>query len=293
MQTSAELENLDLAIIGGGPAALSAAIYTARAGLKVQVFEKADFGGILPVIPQLENYPGFVGEGKVLAERMAAQAKQAGAKLSYGECTQIIKLPTADFSLVIDQEPVLARSVIIATGSEPKQLDFAPNTPVSYCALCDGALARGKRVVVVGGANSAVQEALYLANLASEVVIVTHSKLKADQELQDRLQKLANVKIIEQTEPTTALLNQYDFCFVYIGKTPATKFLQKLAQQYALLSRDGYVLTDQDNPHYPHQTVVEGLFAAGDVRLGATKQVITASADGVEAAIEVGNWLRK
>lgn len=295
---------LDLAIIGGGPAALSAALYAVRAGLSVKVFEKADFGGILPTIPNLENYPGFSGEGKKLAQQMREQSAQAGAILEYGECTDLALTPTSaqaqassadaphEFLLTIDEVPVAARSVIIASGSRPRQLNFDLAIPVSYCALCDGTLARDKRIVVVGGANSAVQEALYLAGLAQSLTLITHSELKADQELIERLKRLENLKIIENTEPTAEFLNQFDYCFVYIGKLPATGFLANLSQEYSLLSRDGYILADTSNAAAPHQTVIEGLFAAGDVRFGSTRQVITAAADGAEAAIEATKWLK-
>lgn len=292
---------LDLAIIGGGPAALSAAIYAARAGLSVKLFEKAEFGGVLPTIPRIENYPGFLGEGKILADAMREQAVQAGASLEYGECSSIEVTATSSahassdahiFTLTVDGEPVAARSVLVASGSEPKRLDFELAIPVSYCALCDGALARRRRVVVVGGANSALQEAFYLAALASEVTIVTHSQIKADVELVSRLTNYPNIKVIEHLEPTADFLNQFDFCFVYIGKLPATGCLQHLAAQYALLDRSGYVCADTSNRQYPHQTVLGGLFAAGDVRQGITRQAVVASADGAEAAIEITNWLK-
>ncbi len=281
---------LDVAIIGGGPAALAAAIYAARAGLWAKVFEKAEFGGILPNISQIENYPGFLGEGKQLALQMRTQAKQAGAELAYGECTEVQKLEQG-FRLEIDEEWVRTRAVIVATGSKPKELSFMPSAPVSYCALCDGPLVRGKKVAVIGGANSAVQEALFLAKIAKSVTIITHSQLKADQELLSRLSQYSNIHTIEQLEPTAENLSEYEHIFVYIGKLPATDFLQNLAEKYAILGRDGYVLADASNPDFPHQTVLEGLFVAGDVRDGALKQVVVAAADGAEAAIEVNKFL--
>ncbi len=288
---------LDLAIIGGGPAALSAAIYAARAGLKVQVFEKADFGGTLPEISRIENYPGFLGAGRKLADSMRSQAKQAGATLSYGECTSIQAVPPQSnapatppatsaspvLQFVIDDEPLQARTILIATGSEPKKLPFSLQIPVSYCALCDGPLVKGKNVVVVGGANSAVQEALFLASLAAKVTIITHSHLKADRELLDRLPHHTNITIIENTEPTPELLKQFDHCFVYIGKNPATKFLPS-----AILNESGYVRCGGQG-RLPHQTSLEGVFAAGDVREDSIKQVVTAAGDGAAAAIEIAN----
>lgn len=277
---------LDLAIIGGGAAALSAALYAARAGLTVTVYEKNDFGGILPQIAQLENYPGYLGPGQKLAASMRAQATAAGAQLQYGECTNLDRVED-HFELIIDGESVLARTVLVATGSQPKSLSFTPSAPVSYCALCDGPLVQAKRVAVIGGANSAAQEALYLAHLAAQVTIITHSQLKADQELIDRVREQPNIEIIEHLEPTPENLSAYDHIFVYIGKIPATSFLDR-----KVLDGAGYVITDT-NSSALHQTIIPGLFAAGDVRQGSVKQVVTAAADGAAAAIEISTLIRR
>ncbi len=269
---------LDLAIIGSGPAALSAAIYAARAALTVKVFERKSYGGILAEIPLIENYPGFLGSGTELAEKMRTQATQFGAQFSYGECSTLKKLSDG-FELIIDDEKVLAKTVLIATGSKPKELRFTLDIPVSYCALCDGALTKGKNVVVVGGANSAVQEALYLSNIAKQVTIITHSQLKSDPILSQQLAKHQNIQLRENLEPTADLLNQYDYCFVYIGKQPATDFLQS----FDILDQDGYITCINNS----HQTKLDGLFAAGDIRAHSIKQVVTAAADGAAAAIEI------
>ena len=278
---------LDLAIIGGGSAALSGAIYAARAGLEVKVFEKAEFGGVLPIISKLENYPGFLGEGKDLARQMRDQAKAVGATLEYGECSEIERNEKG-FTLTIDGGAVEAKAVLVATGSEPKRLSFIPEAPVSYCALCDGALARDKHVAVIGGANSAAQEALYLAGLAEKVTIITHSRMKADQELLERLEGLTNVEIIEDLEPTRENLAPYQHIFVYIGKLPATKFLANFAE---ILDKNNFVIINGQG-NFAYQTKIPGLFAAGDVRQGKIKQFVTAAADGASAAIEINNWLK-
>lgn len=283
----------DLAIIGSGPAALSAAIYAGRAGLKVGVFERLDFGGLLPKIDRIENYPGFLGSGKELGRRMREQAEGTGAKFSYGTCTNVVPTPDG-FHLTIDAETVRAKAALIATGSEPRTLGFAIDPPVSYCALCDGPLTHGKHVAVVGGANSAVQEAFFLANLAKDVTIITHSQLKADQALLSRLRDARNLRVQEQVEPTPELLNQFDHVFVYIGKYPATSCLRQLADsllsESPLLDDRGYVVAGFHEHQY--ETIVEGLFAAGDVRQGSVKQVVTAAAEGAAAAIELSARLR-
>lgn len=282
---------VDLVIIGGGPAALSAAIYAARGGLNVKVYEKADFGGILPQIAKIDNYPGYSGgQGSGLAGEMRTQAERAGAELIYGECTDIDKRDGV-FYLTIDEEVITAKSVLVASGSRPRELDFVPPVPVSYCAICDGPLVKGKHVAVIGGANSAVQEALYLATVAQDVTLITHSAMKADAKLLAQLPKYPNIQVVEHVEPNAENLAEFDHVFVYIGKLPATQFLEKMAEKYAILSHDGYVVTDT-NSRLPYQTVVDGLFAAGDVRDGSTKQVVVAAAEGAQAALEVSDYLK-
>ena len=261
---------IDLAIVGSGPAALSAAIYAARAGLKVQVFEKGNIGGTLPEIARIENYPGFIGGGSELAEKFKAQAIELGAEISYGECTKV-----ESGSLIIDDEKVEARAILIATGSAPKKLDIEGITvPVSYCAICDGALYKGKRVAVVGGGNSAIQESAHLAEFASEVVILSRSSVKANQSSVEKLG--SNVTIKENAEINAEVLNQFDGVFVFIGKVPATDFLPA-----ELLDEKGFIKTEN------YQTALPGVFAAGDVRADTIKQVVTAAADGAAAALRI------
>lgn len=287
--------NLDLAIIGGGPAALSAALYAARAGVKTKVFERAGIGGALAEISNLSNYPGFAGLGPDLAEQMRDQAVQAGAEIVYGDCQRLWRY-IDHFELTIDDAPVLAKRVLVATGSTPKKLDFTPRPPVSYCALCDGDLTKGKHVAVVGGANSAVQESLYLAGLVKDLTIITHSHLKADPYLLQRLdeaRKTHNIKVLENTDPTPELLDDFDYIFVFIGKRPATEFLYPLADSLLsdppLLDPAGYIITVPDplSAQFTHATVIPGLYAAGDVRSGSLKQVVSAAADGAAAAVEI------
>lgn len=301
-------ESHKLVVVGGGPAALTAALYASRSGLEVQVFERKGVGGLLGEISQLSNYPGFEGAGSNLADTMRHQAEAAGARIDYGECSAVRPLTDGrtGFELIIDGAAVRAGTVLVATGAEPKPLPFAVTPPVSYCALCDGALAKGQDIVVVGGANAAVQESLYLAKLAKSVTIVTHSRLKADPVLIKQLKELDNIKIIENVEPTPDLLNRFSYVFVFIGHTPATKFLQDLNKSYHILNDKGYILTGestmmQNNNQqrssfdqsviFHHLTAVPGLFAAGDVRASSIRQVVTAAGDGASAAIEISAWL--
>lgn len=292
---------LDLAIIGSGPAALSAALYAARAGLRVSVFERANIGGALCEIAQISNYPGFTGPGRDLAAAMRRQAESAGATIVYGECTAIRSLaPSANFAastnpasdaaparfeLTIDGEPVRARTVLLATGSEPRLLPFALAVPVSYCALCDADLAKGQDIAVVGGGNSAVQESLGLAPLVKSLTLITHSALKAEPHLITQLRALPNVTIREHLEPTPDLFNTFARVFVFIGKRPATACVADLAASTPdFYDTAGYVRGGHGSAH---QTAIPGLYVAGDLRSDALRQVVTAAADGAAAAVEI------
>lgn len=287
----------DLIIIGSGPAALTAAVYARRAGLSVKIYERASIGGTLNEISDLENFPGFEGPGAELARTMRQQAERYGVEIRYGECTEV-RRSAQGCELLVDGEKATARSILIATGAAPRRLDLPMNgeaPPFSYCALCDGALAQGKRVAMIGGANAAVQEALYLADLAKDVVLITHSELKADQYLQDLLRRAENIEVRENVEPTAKMLRAFDHVFVAIGKRPSSECLRDLAEELlsdrGLLDERGYILTNEDS-EYPHQTVAPGIFAAGDVRHGAVQQAVTAAGEGAAAAIEIANWLK-
>ena len=326
---------LDLAIIGSGPAALSAALYAARAGHRVAVFERSNIGGALFEIAQISNYPGYTGPGRDLAATMRHQAESAGAAINYGECTAIRCLDPATltpvapsvpvdpstpdrpalFELTIDGEPVRARAVLLATGSEPRPLPFTLAVPVSYCALCDADLAKGQDIAVVGGGNSAVQESLGLAPLVKSLTLISHSALKAEPHLQSQLRALSNVVVREHLEPTPELLNTFDRVFVFIGKRPATTCVASLASSTPdFYDAAGYIRTTPASVDAPrsvsapvdtspanssaasttpsHQTLIPGLYVAGDLRSGAVRQVVTAAGDGAAAAVEISQFLR-
>ena len=320
---------LDLAIIGSGPAALSAALYAARAGHRVAVFERSNIGGALFEIAQISNYPGYTGPGRDLAATMRHQAESAGAAINYGECTTIRRLDPATptpvapsapdrpalFKLTIDGEPVRARAVLLATGSEPRPLPFTLAVPVSYCALCDADLAKGQDIAVVGGGNSAVQESLGLAPLVKSLTLISHSALKAEPHLQSQLRALSNVVVREHLEPTPELLNTFDRVFIFIGKRPATTCVASLAASTPdFYDAAGYIRTTPASVDAPrtvsapvdtspanssaasttpfHQTLIPGLYVAGDLRSGAVRQVVTAAGDGAAAAVEISQFLR-
>lgn len=297
---------LDLAIIGSGPAALSAALYAARLGLSAKIIEKAVYGGTLAEISDLRNYPGFQGTGVTLAQQMRDQVSvYPSVSFCRAACTDLavrnvdteaqndLQEHTRYFELTLDDEEQLrSRAVLVASGASHRHLAFELKVPVSYCALCDGELARGRRVAVVGGANAAVQESMFLAKLAKTVDLYTHSQLKADAVLRAELQQYTNVAVHEWIEPTAELLNEFDYVFVFIGQTPATDFLRKMPNYSRLLDPAGYLLTGEATAsNLSHETSIPGLFAAGDVRSGVIHQVVTAAGDGAAAAIEIAQSL--
>lgn len=267
---------IDVAIIGSGPAALTAAIYTARAGLETVVFEKKQYGGLLSEIDEIDNFPGFMGSGADLAKNLLEQTKKAGAKIEYGECESIEPL-------TIDGEKVEAKVVLIATGSEPKKLPQKKDKPISYCAICDAPLYKNKNVLVVGGGNSAVSSALTLAKIVNKLTLVNRSNLKAEQSLIDQLKTFSNVEIFENTPLENKFFENIDGVFAFIGEQPATSFLPK-----EILNQDGYIITDENQ-----MSKIKGVFAAGDVREGSIRQAVTAAADGAAAALKIESYLKE
>ncbi len=296
-------KTLDIAIIGSGPAAFTAAIYAARENLTVKIFERASIGGLTGTISKIENFPGFSGTGAELIQVMRAQAESFGATLEYGECTAL-KKQKKSFQLTIDDEPIIAKSIIVATGSERRKLDIpGEDLPsISYCATCDGPLVAGKSVIVIGGGNSAVQEALFLLKYARQVTIINRSAtLNCSAILKNRLKKEPRITVIAGATPREFLAKNAkfsalrctvnrtsstqdfpaDFAFVFIGMVPATSFLPP-----EILSEDGFVHTKLD-----FSTDLPGIFAAGDCRHGNIKQSITAAGEGASAAVSASKYL--
>ncbi|MDR2063468.1 MAG: FAD-dependent oxidoreductase [Candidatus Nomurabacteria bacterium] len=298
---------IDLVIVGSGPAALSAAIYAAREHLTTVVYERKTIGGLLSGISKIENYTGFgAGSGAELAKIMRAQAEHFGAEIRYGEVTEVRK-SGEKFELMVDGEAVEALAVLVATGSEPAKLgvDGEDLKGVSYCATCDGAFFEGKTVAVIGGANSAVQETLFLLKFVRKVILISHSEVKASETLKKKLGALVKaqrVEVLENLEPVrfvgagrvagievndgkTIREVKIDGVFVFVGHRPATGFLAGLGVE---LSERGAVMTDDRM-----MTKVAGLFAAGSVRDGAVDQVITAAGEGAAAAVAIRKYLQK
>ncbi len=290
----------DLLVIGAGPAGLAAAIYGGRAGLDTIVVERGVPGGQISAVDTIENYPGLVEAlgGAELSRRFEEQARKFGAVIATEEVDR------RDLDLVSPVKTVAgheARAVIIATGAHPRKLgipgeDRLGGRGVSYCATCDGAFFRGRRVIVIGGGDSAVTEALFLSKIAAEVILVhRRDALRAAPSLADRLAARANVKVrwnrmpvaVEGDEKVAALIVRdvrggeeerlaTDGVFIYVGVDPETAFLEGEVD----LDARGYVITDESM-----RTTIPRVYAAGDVRVKSLRQIVTAVADGALAAV--------
>jgi thioredoxin reductase (NADPH) len=297
----------DVIIIGGGPAGLSAAIYARRANLDTLLIEKAAPGGQILVTAEIENYPGGVkGEsGAEFAARLAEQAKSFGYDEASGEVVRV------DFSgrvktIATTDSEYEARTVVIATGNVPSMLGVPGEKEyagrgVSYCATCDGPFFRGLDVYVVGGGESAVEEAMHLSKFARNVTIIhRRDELRATQSTQIKARKHGNIDFLFDTvireikggalldaivveNVKTGEVNEIKpgegdaamGLFVFVGNKPQTKVFEG-----ALELEDGYIVTDCDM-----RTSVSGVYAAGDVRVKDLRQLVTAAADGAIAAV--------
>ncbi len=297
----------DIAIVGAGPAGLSAAIYAGRAGFSTVLLERGVPGGQLVNTDEFENYPGFKSiNGAELAERMFEHALAYGAEYLYANIDKVIDHGEYK-EIIAGDKSYQAKAVIVATGSQPHRLgvpgekEFA-GRGVSLCAVCDGAFFRDKIVAVVGGGNAAVEEAIFLAKLASKVIIIhRRDELRADKILQDRA--FANEKIefelstvvkevvgeekvtgvlVEDLKTGEERLITVDGMFVYIGSQPVTDYIADLG----ITDKLGYVLTDEGMA-----TKVAGIYAAGDARKKVLRQVVTSAADGSIAAISAQKHL--
>lgn len=297
----------DIIIVGAGPAALTAAIYTTREDIDTLLFERGVVGGLAAITDKVDNYPGFPDgvEGLTLANNLEKQAERFGAKIEYGEVTAIHdegalkRLETTDGDYY-------AKAVLIATGSDYKKLGIPGEQEfygkgVHYCATCDGAFYRDKKLAVVGGGNSAVQEALFLTRFATHIDLLVRSKLRASDVLQKDLDKAVQEgKItVHLATPTEEILGSpeggvtsvkgggkefaVDGVFVFVGLVPNSQFVHGSG---VLCDEIGFVLTDANL-----QTNVPGVFAAGDIRSGATMQIASAAGEGATAALKMREYL--
>jgi len=299
---------IDIAIIGGGPAGLTAGIYAVRAGLKIIIFEKIYPGGQIQNTSTLENYPGFISiSGNELAENMHLHAKQLGAEFML-ESVKSITGEHNNFTVNLENNSeIKAKNIILATGTTWKKMDIIGESEyigrgISSCAVCDGFFYKERDVVVVGGGDSAVEESLYLTRFCKSVTVIhRRDMLRAQKIIQDKAfknnkisfvwdsvphevtgdgvkvtsLKVKNVKTDELTDIPT------DGIFVYIGMQPNSSYIPV---NYLKTDSQGFIITNENL-----ETSVKGIFAAGDIRSNAFRQIITACADGAKAVKSIEN----
>lgn len=305
-----ESNTKELVIIGAGPSALATAIYTTREDIPTVLYEKAAIGGMAAITDWIDNYPGFTEgvAGMKLSSELQGQAERFGAVIDYGEASAL-RRDGDEIETIIDGKPVRSKAVLLATGSNHRKLgvpgeDELYGRGVHYCATCDGAFYRDKTLIVVGGGNSAVQEAIFLTRYAAHIDLMVRSKLRASDVLQKELQKhidagkitlhigsttdevlIADGKFagIKTTKDGVQTELSADGLFVFIGLIPNTQFL---ADSGVELDPQGHIIT---NEHL--ETSVKGVYASGDVRSGSTMQIATAVGEGATAAMKIREYL--
>ena len=291
----------DTLIIGGGPAGYTAALYATRAGMDTAILERMSPGGQMALTDIIDNYPGFPEgvDGITLGMNMQMQAERFGAQTIYEDVVSVDFTDPSVKTVRTADNTYLARTVILATGANPRELGLEKERAltgkgVHYCAHCDGRFYKGKTVAVVGGGNSAVSDALYLSRVTEKVYVIhRRDSLRATKIYHEPLMKAENVEFVWNSEVTEILSDgrvtgvtvknredgserRLDFSglFVSIGRSPATDFLQGSVE----LDEYGYIVADEST-----RTSIPGVFAVGDVRTKALRQVVTAVADGATA----------
>lgn len=300
----------DMIVIGGGPGGYTAALYAARAGLSVAVVEKLSAGGQMMLTHTIDNYPGFTDgvEGFELSMNMQQQAQRFGAETVYAEVTKL-ELESDPKVVVTGEEQYLARTVVLSTGAGPKMLGLPMEQEltgqgVHYCAACDGMFYRGKTVVVVGGGNSAVADALVLSRLAKKVIVVhRRDTLRATKVYHETLMQAENVEFMWNSTVTELLSSgrftglrvknlqtgaeqeiACDGVFISIGRTPASALVAGQIE----LDESGYIIAGESTA-----TSLPGVYAVGDVRTKQVRQIVTAVSDGAVAAHMAEEYLAK
>lgn len=290
---------IDVAIIGAGPAGLTAAIYAMRAGFKTVIFEKSFSGGQMAFTNEIENFPGFINiSGSDLALKMDEQVKKLGVEFVNLEVKSISKENDV-FNIETSKENYKAKNIIVALGASPKKIGLESEerlrgSGVSYCATCDGSFYKGADVAVVGGGNTALEDAEYLSRLCNKVYIIhRRDEFKGDKVLQDRVLNIPNVKTLKKsvTEDICGKFEvesikvknldseeikeiKVDGVFVAVGTKPNSDIVRNIAE----LDEWGYIKTDSEM-----RTSLNGLYAVGDVRNTSLRQILTACADGAVA----------
>lgn len=312
IKTRADHESYDVIIVGAGPTGLTASIYLAREGYHVLVIEKASVGGQIGTTQMLDNFPGFddgIG-GEELAERLGRQAQRFEVEIL--EAQEVSRISQDGMFCIVetaDGSAYTSHVVLLSTGARYRRLDIPGEesligTNVHFCATCDGAFYKDKKVLVIGGGNSAFEEGLFLTRFASQVDIVANGdKVKASQILQEKVAGKTSMSVIVnhtvqefkgknrlesvivQDKETGELEEwEYDGVFVFIGLTPNNE----LVEEMIAVDGRGFVKTDKTL-----MTTMNGLFAAGDVRAGSTKQAAAAAGEGATAALMIRQYLQE
>lgn len=296
---------LDLIIIGAGPAGMSACLYASRAGAEVLMLDAGAPGGKLNVTAEIENYPGQKKKtGPELAYEMYEQALSFGGKQEFGQVTKVID--HGDYKEVLTTDKSYqARNVLVATGTKERKMqipleDELTGHGVSYCAVCDGPFFKDEEVAVIGGGNSALEEAIYLTKFASKVhLIVRRDVFRADKIIQDHVKANDKIEIhflkkphhlvaednkvakIGLEDSVTGEISELDVkgVFPYVGLDPVTDFVKDLG----ITDENGYIITNDSM-----ETKIKGIYAAGDVRKKTLRQVVTATNDGAIVGQQVG-----
>lgn len=307
-----EQSTYDVAIIGGGPAGYTAGIYAARASLNAAVFEQGMPGGQIATSDTIDNYPAIPSiSGAELGAKLQEHSEEAGASTIYEMVNSVHIDQMGEFDVITESNTYHARSLIVATGARPRLAGFIGETEyrgrgISYCATCDGMFYRGKEIFVVGGGNSAVEEAMFLAKIADRVtMVVRKDHFRASRGMVSRLLKHDNVSVLFNTSIKEvsggALLSRIEFVntvngessivdksegsfgiFVFTGNDPVVD----IVRDFVDLGQDGGVITDESM-----MTRTPGLFCVGDMRSKQLRQVITAAADGAIAGSAAYRYL--
>lgn len=296
----------DIAIVGGGPAGMSAAIYACRAGLETAIFEREICGGQMLLTPKIENYPGMPdASGAALATAMREQMQALGASL-IERCVTAVEKQGDSFVLTAGKQSFAARTVVLATGALRRHLgvpgeERLAHRGVSYCAVCDGSFFRGRDVAVVGGGNTALEDALYLAGICSHVWLIhRRADFRAQAYLVERVRaeekieflpaasvlKICGADRVERVRIDTSQGTRelsVAAVFVAVGLTADNAAFASLVE----LDETGYIRADADT-----RTSCPGVFAAGDARTTPLRQIVTAAADGAAAATVAEQYLR-
>ncbi|MFH0731964.1 MAG: thioredoxin-disulfide reductase [Candidatus Omnitrophota bacterium] len=303
-------QQYDVIIIGGGPAGLTAAIYTAREGFSTLLLEKGICGGWVTATDLIENYPGFPDgiNGMELAANFKKQAQKFGARVIEIKEVKGIRPSKDNITVITDKEEYNCRAAILATGTMPRKLGIPGEAEftgkgVSYCATCDGPLFKDKTVAVIGGGNAAAEEALFLTKFAKKVILIHRRfELRASDIFQKQLKENSKIELLlnhvpiaingdkkiysiiaEEKDNKKQTKLDIDGVFIYIGFLPNSQFLQGLLE----LDESGYIKTNE-----AMQASHPGIFAAGDIRSKGVYQVATAVGDGTIAALSVRDYLK-